>query len=90
MKQSSQLTFTIKKVIETLVEVSGKDLEITHDLTKPTGDQFRVPNTDRLNSYGFTPSVTLKEGLKETYDWYNENGPTVGRFNPYHVGENND
>ena len=83
-------TFTIKEVIQTLVKVSGKDLEITHDLTKPTGDQFRVPVTDRLNGYGFFPSVSLEDGLKETYDWYNENGPTVGRFNPYHVGENND
>jgi len=83
-------TFTIKEVIQTLVKVSGKDLEITHDLTKPTGDQFRVPVTDRLNGYGFFPSVSLEDGLKETYDWYNENGPTVGRFNPYHIGENND
>tara|TARA_R100000234_G_scaffold114422_1_gene89569 strand:+ start:619 stop:1608 length:990 start_codon:yes stop_codon:yes gene_type:complete len=83
-------TFTIKEVIQTLVEVSGKDLQITHDLTKPTGDQFRVPNTERLNGYGFVPSVGLREGLEETYNWYNENGPTVGRYNPYHVGENND
>jgi GDP-L-fucose synthase len=81
-------TFTIKEVIQTLVNVSGKDLEITHDLTKPTGDQFRVPNTERLNSYGFKPSISLEEGLKETYEWYNKNGPTTGRFKPYYVGEN--
>jgi len=83
-------TFTIKEVIQTLIKVSGKDLRITHDLTKPTGDQFRVPVTDRLNGYGFYPSLTLEEGLKDTYEWYSDNGPTIGRFNPYHVGENND
>lgn len=83
-------TFTIKEVIQTLVDVSGKDLEITHDLTKPTGDQFRVPNTERLNGHGFVPSVGLREGLEETYNWYNQNGPTTGRYNPYYVGENND
>ncbi len=81
-------TFTIKEVIQTLISVSGKDLEITHDLSKPTGDQFRVPNTERLNAYGFTPSVGLEEGLRETYAWYTDNGPTTGRFNPYHIGEN--
>ncbi len=81
-------TFTIKEVIETLVSVSGKDLKITHDLTKPTGDQFRVPNTDRLKSHGFELSVSLEEGLKETYKWYETNGPTKGRFNPYYVEEN--
>jgi len=83
-------TFTIKEVIQTLVGVSGKDLEITHDLTKPTGDQFRVPNTERLNTYGFKPSIGLEEGLRETYEWYSKNGPTKGRYNPYYVGENND
>ena len=81
-------TFTIKSVIETLVKVSGKDLEITHDLTKPTGDQFRVPITDRLEGHGFEVSLTLEEGLRETYAWYEENGPTKGRFNPYYIGEN--
>ena len=81
-------TFTIKEVIQTLINVSGKDLEITHDLTKPTGDQYRVPNTERLNGHGFTPSVGLEEGLRETYAWYTDNGPTEGRFNPYHIGEN--
>jgi GDP-L-fucose synthase len=83
-------TFTIKETIEALIKVSGKDLAITHDLTKPTGDQFRVPVTDRLNGYGFYPSLTLEEGLKDTYEWYEQNGPTTGRFNPYHLGENND
>ena len=81
-------TFTIKEVIETLVAVSGKDLAITHDLSKPTGDQFRVPNTERLNGYGFQPSVSLEEGLKETMEWYLANGPTTGRFNPFQVEEN--
>ena len=83
-------TFTIKEVIETLVKVSGKDLEITHDLTKPTGDQFRVPITDRLEGHGFEVSVKLEDGLRETYEWYSKNGPTKGRFNPYYIGENND
>ena len=81
-------TFTIKEVIQTLVDVSNKDLEITHDLTKPTGDQFRVPNTERLRGHGFTPSVNLRDGLRETYEWYVKNGPTKGRFNPYYIGEN--
>ena len=76
-------TFTIKEVIEALVKVSDKGLEITHDLSKPTGDQFRVPITDRLKGHGFEMSVGLEEGLKETYDWYIENGPTEGRFNPF-------
>ena len=81
-------TFTIKEVIETLVDVSNKGLENTHDLSKPTGDQFRVPITKRLESHGFKMTVGLEEGLKETYDWYMAYGPTCGRFNPFQVEEN--
>ena len=76
-------TYTIKNVIETLIKASGKDLKITHDLTKPTGDQYRVAIVDRLLGYGYKNSVSLKEGLKETYDWYVKNGPTTGRHNPF-------
>ena len=32
-------------------------------------------------------SVELEEGLKETFDWYMENGPTEGRYNPFHTEE---
>ena len=81
-------TFTIKEVIETLVKVSDKGLDITHDLSKPTGDQFRVPITDRIKGHGFEMSVNLKEGLKETYEWYMANGLTKGRFNPFQTEEN--
>ena len=80
-------TFTIKEVIEQLVKVSGKNLKITHDLTKPTGDQFRVPDTTRISNSGWVCGVSLPKGLKETYEWYAENGPTKGRFDPYNLGD---
>ena len=76
-------TYTIKKVIQTLINASGKDLKITHDLSKPTGDQYRVAIVDRLLGYGYKNSVSLEKGLKETYEWYIQNGPTTGRHNPF-------
>jgi len=76
-------TYTIKKVIQTLIKASGKDLKITHDLSKPTGDQYRVAIVDRLLGYGYKNSVSLEKGLKETYEWYIQNGPTTGRHNPF-------
>lgn len=76
-------TYTIKHVIETLIKVSGKNLTITHDLSKPTGDQYRVAIIDRLLGYGYKNSISLEDGLKETYNWYVENGPTKGRYNPF-------
>ena len=52
-------TYTIKNVIQTLIKASGKKLKITHDLSKPTGDQYRVAIVDRLLGYGYKNSVSL-------------------------------
>lgn len=74
----------ILKVIKTLIEVSGKDLEITHDMTKPRGDELRIADITRLNSFGFKPTVSLEEGLRETYEWYNDNYKNpYARFDPF-------
>ena len=75
--------YTVKEVIETLIKVSGKDLKITYDLTKPKGDNFRVADVSRLTSHGFKPIVSLEEGLKDTLDWFIANNPYEGRFDPF-------
>jgi GDP-L-fucose synthase len=78
---------SILTVVNEVIDVSGKDLEIKHDLTKPTGDSFRVANIDRLNSLGFKPKKSLKDGLKETYEWYKNNADYSGRYDPFFTDE---
>jgi GDP-L-fucose synthase len=76
----------IKEVLETLIKISGKTIKINHDMTKPTGDKFRIADICRLVSYGFQSTVSLEEGLKETYNWYLEHkGEEVNRFNPFDI-----
>jgi len=74
---------TIKELIETLVRVSGKDLEITHDMTKPKGDSLRVADISKLKGHGFESTVCLEDGLKETLDWFVTNNPYEGRHDPF-------
>ena len=74
---------SIKTVIETIIKVSGKELKITHDLTKPTGDNARIANIDRLNSIGFVPKKSLEDGFRETYDWYKNNSDYSGRYDAF-------
>jgi len=74
---------TVKELIETLVKVSGKDLEITNDMSKPKGDSLRVADVSRLRGYGFESTVSLEEGLKETFDWFIANNPYEGRHDPF-------
>ena len=39
------------------------------NFSKP-GTKRRVPDITKLKKLGYTPLVTLDEGLKKTYDWY--------------------
>lgn len=77
---------TIKQLVETIVRISGKKLEIVWDPSKPSGDRKRLFDTTRAREFGFTPQVGLEEGLRITYNWYLENKDIAeGRydiFNP--------
>lgn len=78
---------TILEVVKTIVEISGKELELVHDLTKPSGDNARVANVDKLKALGFIPTVSLRDGLAETYKWYGENTDYSGRYDAF-LGKN--
>jgi len=62
---------TIKEVAEIIADYFGK--EIVWDTSKPMGDMKRIMSTERAESYGFTPSVSLKEGIHNTIEWYLKN-----------------
>lgn len=63
---------SIKELVETLMEISGKDLKIHFDTTKPEGDKGRFANYELANeTIGWKPEVELFDGLKETYEWIN-------------------
>lgn len=74
---------TVQTLIETLIKVSGKDLKITHDLSKPKGDSFRVADVSRMLDSGFIPKISLEEGLKETFEWFETHNPYEGRYDPF-------
>jgi len=77
---------TIKQLVETIVKVSGKKLNIVWDISQPSGDRKRLFDTSRARNVGFMPQVSLEEGLRMTYYWYLENKDLAeGRhdiFNP--------
>ena len=64
---------TINELAQLIIAVSGKNLTVEHDLTKPVGVIGR--NADlRLIRYilGWEPKVTLEDGLARTYKWIRE------------------
>ena len=59
--------FTIKELADTIKEVVGYEGEIQFDLTKPDGNPRKLLDSERLNSLGWQFTVSLKDGLHETY-----------------------
>ena len=62
---------TIKELAETITSKFKK--EIVWDTDKPMGDMVRMFDTKRAESYGFTPSVSLKDGISKTIEWFLSN-----------------
>ena len=64
---------SIKEIAETVVRISGKDINVVFDTTKPEGDKARSADYSKAKSLlGWEPKVDLYEGLKEQYDWINK------------------
>ena len=61
---------SIKEIAETIVAISGKDIKIQYDTSKPEGDKARSADYSKAKSIlGWEPEVKLIDGLKMQYDW---------------------
>jgi GDP-L-fucose synthase len=68
---------TIRELVETLAEVCKDDLsfDIKFDEAKPSGFPKRVMDITRAQQwFGWEPTTSLKDGLKETWDWFLDHG----------------
>lgn len=64
----------IKDLVKKIIEHSGKDLEIKHDLSQPTIKTSLFLNCEKAKQeLGWTPQISLDEGIKSTLEWWKEN-----------------
>ncbi|GAB6054622.1 GDP-L-fucose synthase [Magnetospira thiophila] len=62
---------TIRELVALMVRLSGRDISIEHDLSKPT-----LPITIRLDCgraerlFGWKPKIPLEDGIRRTMDWW--------------------
>jgi len=63
-------TITIQSMIEEVIKISGKNLTIKWDKSKPNGDMRRQMDTSLQNGYQLLPFVGFKEALRRTYSYY--------------------
>jgi GDP-L-fucose synthase len=64
---------SIKRMIETVSNVSDKDITIKWDTTKPNGDMKRKMSTKIQEQFGLLPKLGFEEGIKRTYQYYEKN-----------------
>ena len=63
---------TIKELAETIANIVGYDNLINWDTSKPNGTPRKVLNVDKIKTLGWEPKISLEEGIKSTYEWYND------------------
>lgn len=64
---------TIKELIELIIRVSGRELAVRFDTSKPEGQVRKAVGISKIKKrLGWSPTYSLEEGLKETIEWFRE------------------
>lgn len=64
---------TIEELSRLVMDVVGFEGDLVHDRTKPDGTPRKLMSNEKLVAMGWTPSISLEEGLAATYRWFLEN-----------------
>ncbi len=64
---------TIADLAHLVADVTGFTGRVSFDTSKPDGTMRKLMDSSRINAMGWKPSVSLIDGVKETYAWFIEN-----------------
>ena len=64
---------SILDLTKLVCRVVGFDGEIVKDSSKPVGTPRKLMGADKLKKLGWTPKISLEEGIASTYQWYLKN-----------------
>ena len=62
----------IAELAEIVKNVVGFEGKIVYDSTKPDGTPRKLLDVSILKKTGFTPKVSLQEGISRVYEWYKQ------------------
>ena len=61
---------TIQALAETIAMVVGYHGKLDFDKSKPDGTPRKIMDNSRIQALGWTPKISLKQGIQEVYQWY--------------------
>lgn len=64
---------TISELAQLVAEVVEFEGAIEWDTSMPDGTPQKLLDVSRIFDLGWTPQISLKQGLEKTYDWYRAN-----------------
>ena len=64
---------TIKELAEIIQEIVGHQGAIIWDSSKPDGTPRKLMDVSKMTQAGWKAKIELKEGIRETYNWFLEN-----------------
>lgn len=64
---------SIKDLAELISKIVGFDGNIIFDKTKPDGTPRKLLDVSKINKLGWQASISLEQGLRDTYSWYLQN-----------------
>ncbi|MDG1190233.1 MAG: GDP-L-fucose synthase, partial [Flavobacteriales bacterium] len=68
------LDLQIKTLAEIIQAVVGHEGDIVWNKEMPNGSPRKRLDISKLSGLGWTANISLRDGLKEVYDWYKING----------------
>jgi GDP-L-fucose synthase len=61
---------SIRELAELICDVVGFDGELTWDASKPDGTPRKLLDVTKLRALGWKPSIRLRNGIAQTYEWF--------------------
>jgi GDP-L-fucose synthase len=61
---------TIDELAGLVMQAVGLNATLEHDLSRPDGTPRKLMSNAKLASMGWSPRISLPEGLKSTYQWF--------------------
>lgn len=67
---------SIRELACVVRDVAGFKGQILYDKSKPDGMPERVLDISKINALGWEPEISLRDGIRLTYEWY-KTSPTI-------------
>ena len=64
---------SLKELALRVQKIIGHEGEIIWDTSKPDGTPRKVMEVSKLKNLGWSPKISLEQGIEETYQWFLEN-----------------